>query len=392
MTSLSLLLKTMEGSEGSLVKHFIGPYIKVFLAWASNSKIRRNAASGGVGTALLMYMLKEGLVDVVITPRLRVSRGSVYGVWTIVKDPDDLSKFSGSIYAPTYGFAHILRYAMKKFRRIAITAVPCYAKAARSLANSLGYAGDLFIVGLYCNNTPSTYAVRYLGKVFRFDPAMVEAIRFRGNGWPGYMELRLKNARNKVFIPFSKYWDSGFGQYFYGLGCYVCTDQTGIFTDVSLADPWTFSYEFTKSLGGATLVIVRTPRGLDVFKGAMESGYIKAIAINPIYVIQPATIFKLTKRVLLRSNQNYLLPPSFSSVMHELIYHLGSFLASREKLWGLLKLFHGAPKNILMFVASVLDFKLGTEWSHIVKSIWLLQRAHYENISTLLKKFFDQGK
>ena len=28
----------------------------------------------------------------------------------------------------------------------------------------------------------------------------------------------------------------------------VCIDQTGTFT----ADPWTLSYEFTKSLGGAT--------------------------------------------------------------------------------------------------------------------------------------------
>jgi hypothetical protein len=70
--------------------------------------------------------------------------------------------------------------------------------------------------------------------------------------------------------------------------------------------------------------------------------------------------------------------------MQELVYHLGSFLASREKLWGLLK-FHGVPRNILIFVASVLDFKLGTEWSHIVKSIELLQRAHSENVSTLLK-------
>jgi hypothetical protein len=38
-----------------------------------------------------------------------------------------------------------------------------------------------------------------------------------------------------------------------------------------------------------------------------------------------------------------------------------------------------------MFVASVLDFKLGIKWSHIVKSIELLQRAHSENVSTLLK-------
>jgi len=72
--------------------------------------------------------------------------------------------------------------------------------------------------------------------------------------------------------------------------------------------------------------------------------------------------------------------------MHELVYHLGSFLASREKLWGLLKLFHGVPRNILMFVASVLDFKLGTEWSHIVKSIELLQRSHSENVSYTIKK------
>jgi coenzyme F420 hydrogenase subunit beta len=378
------------GDNSSFVKYFIGPFIKVFLAWTSDPRIRWGAASGGVGTAILMYMLKEGLVEAVIVPKLRVRKGLVYGVWTIVEDPNELCRFSGSIYAPTYGFAKVLRYAKDKFMRIAVTALPCHTRVVRALMKSLRSEDDVFIVGLYCNNTPAIYAFRYITKLFRLNPNDIEFVKFRGNGWPGYMLIKSEKAEADIWIPFSNYWDSGFGQYFYGLGCYLCNDHTNISADISLADPWTLPHEPIRRLGGATLVVVRSRKGLDVFESAVRTGYIKAVEIDPVYAIQSATIYRLTKKVLVRSSQDYLLPPSFSSISQELIYHIGRVLASREKLWTLLILFHKTLARIIMFVASFLDYRLGTRWAHINRSIELLQKARSENGARLLKELFKE--
>jgi coenzyme F420 hydrogenase subunit beta len=376
------------GCDSSFVKHFIGSFTKVFLAWATDPRVRWGAAAGGVGTAILMYMLREGLVDAVIVPKLRIRKGFVYGVWTIVKDPNELSRFSGSIYVPTYGFANVLRYAKDRFKRIAVTALPCHTRAVRVLTNSysLRSEDDVFIVGLYCDNTPAMYATRYVAKMFRLNPNDIEFVKFRGNGWPGYMLIKSKKTEVKTWIPFSSYRDSGFAQYFYGLGCYLCTDQTNTSADISLADPWTLPPEPIKRLGGATLVVVRSRKGLDVFEGARRAGYIKAVEIEPVYAIQSATTYRLTKKVLVRINQDYLLPLSFSSISRELVYHIGHMLALRERLWALLRLFHKTLARIIMFVASFLDYRLGTRWAHINKSIELLQKVKSKNIVKLLEQ------
>lgn len=49
----------MEGSEGSLVKHFIGPYIKVFLAWASDSNIEEMRPLAALEQPFLCICLKK---------------------------------------------------------------------------------------------------------------------------------------------------------------------------------------------------------------------------------------------------------------------------------------------------------------------------------------------
>jgi coenzyme F420 hydrogenase subunit beta len=372
----------------SSIKLFIGNYLKVYIAWAQDRKLRYNSASGGIAITLLKYLLERGYVDAVIVPSPRFKHGLAYGVWTVIRESNALDSYSGSLYAPVYGLSKILEYALTRFKRIAITAVPCHTKAIKRLAEAWSRNDDIFVIGLYCNNTPSMWATKYVLKYFNFDMKDVKSVRFRGYGWPGYTVIETK--KNAVYIPFSVFWDSGFGQYFYGLGCYLCNDQTNISADISLADPWTLPHEPIKRLGGATLVVVRSRKGLDVFESAIRAGYIKAVEIDPVYAIQSATIYRLTKKVLVRNNQDYLLPPSFSSISQELVYHIGRVLTSREKLWALLRLFHKTLARIIMFAASFLDYRLGTRWAYINRSIELLQKARSENVARLLKGLFKE--
>jgi coenzyme F420 hydrogenase subunit beta len=372
-----------DGFMNTYVECFIGPFIKTFLAWSTDVKVRWNAASGGVGTALLMYMLKEGVVDAVLVPKPRVRQGLIHGVYTIIKEPSELPKYSGSLYAPVFGLIKILNYALNKFRRIAVTAIPCQADIIRSLIKRQKLEGKVLIIGLYCSNTPGINATRYVIKRFGINPDDLETIRYRGRGWPGYMCL--KTRIQNIKIPYMSFWSSGFGQYFYfyGLRCYLCTDHTNVSADLSLADPWTLPHEPIKRLGGATLVVVRSRKALEIFEGAIKAGYIEAIEVDPIYSINDDLLFKLAVRALYR-HKHAKLPPGFTTVARELTFYFGRFLASNERLWIILRLYNKFIPTIIYTIASFLDSKFRTTWMRIYTDIKFLQKKRSKYFALML--------
>jgi len=364
---------------GDYVRFLLGDYLRVYMAWAQSERIRHHSASGGVATALLKYLLEKNYVDAVIVPSLRFKRCLTYGVWTVVREPSALDIYSGSLYAPVYGLSKILDCALTKFKSIAITAVPCYARAIRRVLESRTRSRDVFIVGLYCNNAPNTWATRYALKYFNINVEDVGRVRFRGCGWPGYTTIETKEGT--MCIPSPVFWDSGFGQYFYSVGCYLCADQTNTSADLSLADPWTLPHEPIKRLGGATLVVVRSERGLNVFKEAVEAGYLSAIEVDPVYAIQDATLLKLSRRTLRKgtNTDRYILPLGFMTIAYELTYLVGRLLASRERLWPLLRVYHRTLRPLALKMASVLDYRFRTTWSRINTLIKTMQRARLPN-------------
>jgi len=187
--------------------------------------------------------------------------------------------------------------------------------------------------------------------------------------------MTIKTRRGVIRVLYRTFWGSGFGQYFYGMGCYLCSGQANPLADVPLADPWTLPHEPIKRLGGATLVVVRTRRGLGVLEGAVKAGYIEAIEVDPVYAVQDATLLKSSRRVLGGRFNGYVLPPSFTTIAYEALYHVGRFLASREGLWPLLRLYHRVARPLALRVASVLDHRLRTTWAKVSTYVKLLQRA-----------------
>jgi len=353
--------------------HFIGKHLKVYLAYSRDRSIRFSSASGGVATTLLEYLLEKNYIDAVVVPRPRFRQGFVYGVWTVVRDPSEILKFSGSLYAPVFGLSKVLAYALNRFKRIAVTAIPCHARTVRKISEFHDRNEDVFIIGLYCNNTPSSWATKYALKYFGIKVEEAESVKPRGLGWPGYTIIKTKTST--ICIPFSLFWGSGFGQYFYGLGCYLCVDHTNTSADISLADPWTLPHEHIRRLGGATLVIVRSRQGLEVFENAVRSGYISAVEVDPIYAVQYATLLTSSKRGLGRNVGEPVLPPGFTTIIHELVYNLGQLLASRESLWPLLRVYHGIVRPLAFKIGSLFDYKLGTTWAKVSEYIRLMQKV-----------------
>jgi len=136
-------------------------------------------------------------------------------------------------------------------------------------------------------------------------------------------------------------------------------------------------------LGGATLVVVRTRRGLEVFEGAVKAGYIEVVEVDPVYAVQDATLLKLSRRVLGRSFNEYMLLPSFTTIAHEMLYRVGRFLASREGLWTLLRLYHRVARSLALKVASILDYRPQTTWAEVSTYIELRKLECQERYTPL---------
>jgi coenzyme F420-reducing hydrogenase beta subunit len=373
----------MQKLTRELTNYFIGNNLGVFIASARKYEVRQRSASGGVATAILRYLLENKYVDAVIVPKPRFMKGFVYGIWTVTQNPKEIIEFAGSLYAPTFGFNKIFNYALKKFKRIAVSALPCYTKAIRKILELQGRSQDVFIVGLYCDNTPGIYATKYALKFFKIPVEEVVSLRFRDGRWPGHTVIQTK--RGSFSISFPIFWNSGFGQYFHGVGCYLCTDHTNVLADISLADPWTLPYDLIEKIGGATLVITRTDKGLKIFKKAIEDKYIEAEEIDSIFAIQGTTLIKESKKVLRKCLCETKLSPSFVTITYELLNNIGRLLSSKESLWILLKIFHKFASPLAFSIAYYFDDKLKTRWAKINKYIMYSQKNKGYSVKKLLE-------
>lgn len=202
----------------------------------------------------------------------------------------------------------------------------------------------------------------------RAKPDDVVDVRFRGHGWPGIVKIRTKDS-GTIRIPHHRFYHSGFGQYFYDKACFVCNDQMGEHADISFADPWTYQ----RGIGiGKTLVVIRTNIGLTIVERAVRRGYIKFEELkSPLYAVQYSTMLKKAVRVTSRksaSTSTYVLPPSFTTIAHEIDYKLGRLLSRREKLWPLLALYAKA-RHFLFLPFYTLDYWVKTSWVRVLESI-----------------------
>ncbi|MEM4488869.1 MAG: Coenzyme F420 hydrogenase/dehydrogenase, beta subunit C-terminal domain [Desulfurococcaceae archaeon] len=352
----------------SFTASLIGKYVKVGLAWSTDERVRFNSASGGAATSILKYLLEERMVDAVLVPRIWVKRGMVFGRYEVVYDPKEVINYAGSIYAPV-DITKALKEAFKKGLHIALVGLPCQIRGLRKSFQYLPRLKDniKLVLGLYCNNTPSSKAAGYAVKtLLKVNPEKVSRLTFRGHGWPGYAVIATDDGRT-LKVSFPVFWGSGLGQYFYGRSCLVCPDHAAELADISLADPWTYQ----RGIGtGKTLAVIRTKLGLEVLVRAVESGYLRFEEIPGFYAVQYTTLLKETVKVIggRSFRYPYVIPPSITTVLHEIDYLVGGVLARDERLWSLLRLYTKARHYIFKPLVA-LDYFLKLGFSRVLAKI-----------------------
>lgn len=257
-----------------------GPILEVLEGHASDPEIRRAGSSGGAATALALHGLeREGL----------------HGVLHIAARPDapllnhtvlsttrrELLDATGSRYAPASPCDGLDRVRDAPGPCVLI-GKPCDVAAARlaarrdpALAEKLGLT-----IAIFCAGTPSTRGTaELLRKLGAADASRVSSVRYRGNGWPGRFDARIREngSERSVSCSYAESW--GFVQAYRQWRCYVCADHTGEFADVAVGDPWYRKIGPDES--GESLVLPRTERGRALVQRAMEAGALRLERASP---------------------------------------------------------------------------------------------------------------
>jgi len=249
-----------------------GPILEIWEGFATDSEIRYKGSSGGAATALALFCLEKenysGVLHIGASHETPLQNVPVFS-----KTREEFLACTGSRYSPAAP-CEKLNWIEESNTSCVFIGKPCDVAALRKsqainpeLNEKIGLA-----VSIFCAGTPSTAGTYKVLESLGVKPEEVEEFRYRGCGWPGMTLAKLKGGNGEIHhMSYKKSWGGILSRHV-PLRCRLCPDGTGELADISCGDPW--HREIKPGETGRSLVLVRTARGREVLRKAMNSGYV----------------------------------------------------------------------------------------------------------------------
>ncbi len=238
----------------------LGPVMGAYLCRATDDDIKRmKVASGGAVTALLLYMLEKDLVDGIVTvKRMKGLEGQA----VVARTREELLRTAGNKWSIVPFAARIKeKIEEEDLKRVGIVCLPCQAQFFSQMRDFPLLETDFgerirYIVSLFCMGTFAFEAfLNYLHMRYNVPPSIIEDIRLEKD------VLSVKHERGELKLPIKEVYS------YLQTGCLVCTDYTGVWSDVSAGS--------LNEERGWTFMITRNPKAESLLKGARRKGYVE---------------------------------------------------------------------------------------------------------------------
>lgn len=247
------------------------------LAWSSDDTTRFQASSGGVITSLCIYLLEKHMVDAVIQVK-RNAKDQTKTITVVNTTKEAVLECCGSRYTSSTPLMNI-KDLIETGKKYAFVGKPCDVSALRMLQVEKVAAWTeqiVYMFSFFCAGQPSERANKKLLHALQCDSvADIEDLSYRGNGWPGFAAVRLKNG-SKHQMEYEKSWMTILGRDV-RKSCRFCADGTGEQADISCGDAWYLTSEgkpdFTEA-PGRNVVFARTQQGETLLKAAILDGVV----------------------------------------------------------------------------------------------------------------------
>ncbi len=276
--------------------------INTYIGYSSDTTIRHKASSGGIGSALVKYILDNRIADYALSfsydkenvcykPVLVSSFedylicGSIYQEMNLIMSLKSLLNSIETSDKSKFGKKYLTERS-----RIVLFALPCQTRALRSICKKAGY--ESIIIGLTCSSQQSHEATSYLLKSIGIDEKSVNHIQYRGNGWPSGIQIKTKDNKDYFVQNNNSIWmDIFHSRLFIQPRCFFCNNTLNDYADMVLADPWLKEYVKTET-EGQTLFASYTEVGEDLINKALDSCYIEARKVDSglLFQSQKSTI------------------------------------------------------------------------------------------------------
>lgn len=247
----------------------LGIVDSAFLACSNDTAIRHAGASGGIATALTLFLLERKRIDgaVLFAPK---PAEPWRGEGRIVDNAEEILASAQSRYhlSPMNTVLDELR---NKPGSHAFVGLPCHVHGLRKLqASGWSAKGEIApIIGIYCGNNlyfDGTRAIlRKLG-VKSLDE--VTTLSYREGSWPGKFSVTLKSGDTKELSKLD------FNQaipFYINHRCLTCIDLTNELADIAIGDGWAKESEKEK---GWSIVLTRSEYGSGLIREAADAGVI----------------------------------------------------------------------------------------------------------------------
>lgn len=268
--------------------HEFGPALEIWEGHASDPEIRYRASSGGILSALAFYCLEQENMAFVLhagmdeaTPWLNKTVQS--------RTRSEILARCGSRYAPASP-CEGLGAIEQSNRPCVFIGKPCDAAAVGQLRRK---RPDLdrnlgLVLTFFCAGTPSTQGTLDLLKSLDLAPEEIDALRYRGEGWPGRFKALYSNRTTEKSLSYMESWGRLTG--YRPLRCHLCPDGLGRVADISCGDAWE---EFGNDGNpGRSIVVVRTRRGQEILHRAIAAKYVelKPVGATAVLAAQPSLL------------------------------------------------------------------------------------------------------
>ncbi len=253
---------------------FDGRVARTFVGFATDERLRKGGAGGGVVTGLLAHLLKSGQVDGCL-----VSRMSKQTPWMgepfIATTYEELCDSQGSRYH-TIPMNTLWAEMRRKPGRYASAILPCQTHGYRNLEKHDPQLAAMIThtIGLFCGGSLEPVLPTEMLAVRGIQREDICNFEFRGGDWPGQMRAVFKDGTAKP-LHYSNYKDGAYN-YFTSLympeRCQTCLDGSNEFADVSVSDAWTRDEKGEYKFKEHSRILVRTAKGYSLIQAAAAAG------------------------------------------------------------------------------------------------------------------------
>jgi coenzyme F420-reducing hydrogenase beta subunit len=259
-------------------KYYLGNFLNSYVGYSKQKEIRNGAASGGITTSILNYLLKSNAIDgALVTTRVTENK-EVKIKHFIATSKEELMKSKTSTYIDSNLFPKM--ELIKNFQgKLAIVALPCEISVLKNMLNSdQNLANKIYLlIGLFCGHASKKNLLTSFLKKKGIEESRIENLIFATGHWRG--EMRIK-TEDKTF----SYSKNNFGTYqnLYidtAEKCLYCTDLTSEAADISIGDIWDYEYKQKDIKHNA--ILIRSKKADSILKKMGQENLIHVKEVHP---------------------------------------------------------------------------------------------------------------